>query len=105
MLSGVSFASSARSSHLRPPAPLDPNSPTSTVFAGLDDELRDARRVHSQGQEEDLRYALDRILSKVEELVSPRPTLFCPDDLSIDPRSVPFCSLPFLRQHSRPRQN
>ncbi|KAF8557665.1 hypothetical protein OG21DRAFT_1482127 [Imleria badia] len=43
-------------------------SPTSTVFEGLDDELRDARRVLSQGQEEDLRYALDRVLNKVEDL-------------------------------------
>lgn len=84
----LSSVSNARSSHLRYPAPLDPSSPTSTAFAGLDDELRDARRVLSQGQEEDLRYALDRVLNKVEELVSPRP--FYPDDLSINPRSVPF---------------
>ncbi|KAI9571179.1 hypothetical protein HD554DRAFT_2079203 [Boletus coccyginus] len=76
MLSGVSFGSSARSSHLRSPAPLDPNSPTSTVLAGLDDELRDARRVLSQGQEEDLRYALDRVLDKVEELSSLLKTAF-----------------------------
>ncbi|KAG6375522.1 hypothetical protein JVT61DRAFT_3081 [Boletus reticuloceps] len=46
------------------------SSPTSTVFEGLHDELRDARRVLSQGQEEDLRCALDRVLNKVEELSS-----------------------------------
>ena len=102
---GVSFGSSARSSRLRSPAPLDPSSPTSSVFAGLDDELRDARRVLSQGQEEDLRYALDRVLSKVEELVSLRPTSFCSDDLSIDLGPVSLCSLPFLKQPSRPGRN
>ena len=47
-----------------------PSSPTSAVFAGLDDELLDARRVLAQGQEEDLRYALDRVLNKVGEFVS-----------------------------------
>jgi len=44
-------------------------SPTSAVFASIDDELHDARRVHSHGQEEDLRYALDRVIKRVEELV------------------------------------
>ncbi|KAG1890129.1 hypothetical protein F4604DRAFT_1708789 [Suillus subluteus] len=45
-------------------------SPTSSIFAGIDDELRDAWRVHSHGQEEDLRYALDRVIKRVEELSS-----------------------------------
>lgn len=45
-------------------------SPTSAIFAGIDDELRDAWRVHSHGQEEDLRYALDRVIKRVEELSS-----------------------------------
>ncbi|KAF8444827.1 hypothetical protein L210DRAFT_855589 [Boletus edulis BED1] len=67
MLSSVAFSSS---SHLQSPATHDQSSPTSTVFEGLDDELHDARRVLSQGQEEDLRYALDRVLNKVEELSS-----------------------------------
>ncbi|KAG9316782.1 hypothetical protein JVU11DRAFT_2846 [Chiua virens] len=40
----------------------------SAPLENLDDELRDARRVLSQGQEEDLRYALDRVLNKVEVL-------------------------------------
>lgn len=92
MLSNVSFGATVRSSQLRSASPA-PSSPTSTVLAGLDDELRDARRVLSQGQEEDLRYALNRVLNKVEELVSPRPTSFQPDHLSIDPRSLPFVVL------------
>lgn len=41
----------------------------SAIFAGIDDELLDAWRVHSHGQEEDLRYALDRVIKRVEELV------------------------------------
>ncbi|KAG2055344.1 hypothetical protein BDR06DRAFT_882493 [Suillus hirtellus] len=45
-------------------------SPTSAIFANIDDELRDAWRVHSHGQEEDLRYALDRVIKRVEELSS-----------------------------------
>lgn len=38
-------------------------------FAELDDELRDVKRVHAQGQEEDLRYALNKTITRVEELV------------------------------------
>ncbi|KAG1751422.1 uncharacterized protein EDB91DRAFT_1105432 [Suillus paluster] len=45
-------------------------SPTSAIFAGIDDELHDAWRVYSHGQEEDLRYALDRVIKRVEELSS-----------------------------------
>ncbi|OAX41146.1 hypothetical protein K503DRAFT_864101 [Rhizopogon vinicolor AM-OR11-026] len=56
-----SSRSSVQESHL---------SPTSAVFANIDDELHDARRVHSHGQEEDLRYALDRVIKRVEELSS-----------------------------------
>ncbi|KIJ68060.1 hypothetical protein HYDPIDRAFT_165792 [Hydnomerulius pinastri MD-312] len=71
MLSNLSFGSTSRpSSQLRSPGLASPNSPTSAVFVGLDDELRDARRVHSQGQEEDLRYALDRVIKRVEDLSS-----------------------------------
>ncbi|KAI0338274.1 hypothetical protein BDW22DRAFT_1363153 [Trametopsis cervina] len=56
-----------------------PNLPTRTVslatiqgatFNAIDEELRDIRRVHSQGQEEDLRMALSRTISRVEELSS-----------------------------------
>ncbi|KAN0091311.1 hypothetical protein V8E55_004877 [Tylopilus felleus] len=63
------MSSSNRSSY-RSSAQFEQNSPTSAVFQGLDDELHDARRVLSHGQEEDLRYALDRVLNKVEELSS-----------------------------------
>lgn len=41
------------------------------LFSDIDDELRDTRRVYSQGQEEDLRYALNRTINRVEELVRP----------------------------------
>jgi len=49
---------------------MSSSTPHSAIFSGIDDELRDARRVYSQGQEEDLRYALERIIKRVEELVS-----------------------------------
>lgn len=39
------------------------------AFAQIEEELRDVKRVHSQGQEEDLRMALSRTISRVEELV------------------------------------
>ncbi|KAI0769412.1 hypothetical protein BD413DRAFT_613951 [Trametes elegans] len=45
-------------------APKGPN------FSELEDELRDIRRVHLQGQEEDLRYALNRTINRIEELSS-----------------------------------
>jgi len=38
-------------------------------LAGLQDELRDFKRVHDQGQEEDLRMALSRTMARVGELV------------------------------------
>ena len=41
----------------------------SAPFTQIEEELRDVRRVHSQGQEEDLRMALSRTISRVEELV------------------------------------
>ena len=39
------------------------------AFNQIEEELRDIRRVHSQGQEEDLRMALSRTIGRVEELV------------------------------------
>ncbi|KAI0633493.1 hypothetical protein C8Q77DRAFT_1057843 [Trametes polyzona] len=39
-------------------------------FSEVEDELRDVRRVASQGQEEDLRYALDRTINRIEELTA-----------------------------------
>lgn len=47
-------------------------------FTQIEDELRDVRRVHSQGQEEDLRMALSRTISRVEELVSLIVLCLCP---------------------------
>jgi hypothetical protein len=42
-------------------------------FGSIDEELRDCKRVHLQGQEEDLREALGRMLARVEEMVRYRP--------------------------------
>ncbi|KAF9814061.1 hypothetical protein IEO21_05301 [Rhodonia placenta] len=39
-------------------------------FAEVEDELRDIKRVNAQGQEEDLRLALSRMITRVEELTS-----------------------------------
>ena len=38
-------------------------------FTEIEEELHDIRRVHTHGQEEDLRMALSRMISRVEELV------------------------------------
>ena len=38
-------------------------------FSSIDEELRDCKRVLRQGQEEDLREALSRMMAKVEEMV------------------------------------
>ncbi|THG92473.1 hypothetical protein EW026_g8438 [Hermanssonia centrifuga] len=46
------------------------NSSKAAVFTQIDEELRDVRRVHSQGQEEDLRMALSQTISRVQELSS-----------------------------------
>ncbi|KAI0044444.1 hypothetical protein FA95DRAFT_1497051, partial [Auriscalpium vulgare] len=39
-------------------------------FTSIDEELRDAKRVQRQGQEEDLREALSRIMARLEEVCS-----------------------------------
>lgn len=39
------------------------------LLKNIQDEVRDAQRVQRQGQEEDLRYALGLMVSRVEELV------------------------------------
>jgi hypothetical protein len=39
------------------------------VFLKVEEELHDARRVHSDGQEDDLRYALSMVINRVSELV------------------------------------
>jgi len=38
-------------------------------FSPIDEELRDCKRVQHQGQEEDLREALSRMMARVEEMV------------------------------------
>ena len=38
-------------------------------FAAIDEEMRDFKRVQRQGQEEDLREALGRMMTRVEEMV------------------------------------
>lgn len=60
--------SSAHSPRHRPPPRVD-GLQHNGELEGLDDELRDFKRVHDQGQEEDLRMALSRTITKVEGLV------------------------------------
>ncbi|KAI0708925.1 hypothetical protein C8T65DRAFT_708447 [Cerioporus squamosus] len=60
-----------QSSNRNLPRRTDSLKPTKApYFNEVDDELRDIRRVHSQGQEEDLRYALSRTINRIEELTS-----------------------------------
>jgi hypothetical protein len=55
-------------------------------FGSIDEELRDCKRVQRQGQEEDLREALSRMMARVEEMVRSRwdytDTLCCCDPLA-----------------------
>ena len=44
-------------------------SATHPVFLKVEEELHDARRVYSDGQEDDLRYALSMVINRVSELV------------------------------------
>jgi hypothetical protein len=60
--------SSAHSPRHRPPT-RNESLQQSGELEGLQDQLRDFKRVHDQGQEEDLRMALSRTITKVEELV------------------------------------
>jgi hypothetical protein len=43
--------------------------------SSLDEELRDCKRVQRQGQEEDLREALNRMMARVEEMVCGIPLM------------------------------
>lgn len=63
--------SSAHSPRHRPPQ-RDDRLHQNGELEGLHDELKDFKRVHDQGQEEDLRLALSRTITKVEELVRRR---------------------------------
>ncbi|KJA23470.1 hypothetical protein HYPSUDRAFT_588365 [Hypholoma sublateritium FD-334 SS-4] len=40
------------------------------LFLKVEEELHDARRVHSDGQEDDLRYALNMVINRVSNLFS-----------------------------------
>ncbi len=40
------------------------------LFLAIEEELHDARRVHANGQEDDLRLALNMVISRVTQLVS-----------------------------------
>ena len=66
-----------------------------SYFSSIDEELRDSRRVQRQGQEEDLREALSRMMARVEEMVryhwkhSPLPS-YCATPGRAD-RSIPQC--------------
>ena len=40
-----------------------------SYFSSVNEELRDCKRVQRQGQEEDLREALSRMMARVEEMV------------------------------------
>jgi hypothetical protein len=58
-----------------PSRPLPPRTQSvnavkhANYFAAIDEEMRDFKRVQRQGQEEDLREALGRMMSRVEEMV------------------------------------
>lgn len=61
---------SSPSAMAKPKPPVRSDSMVPNQLAGITDELRDMKRVHAQGQEEDLRMALGRTITRVEELVS-----------------------------------
>lgn len=46
------------------------------IFSQIEEELHDARRVYSHGQEEDLRSALNMVIDRVVQLVKPPFSLF-----------------------------
>src|SRR6266702_116010 len=60
-----------------------------TYFGSVDEELRDCKRVQRQGEEEDLREALGRMMARVEEMVRSHsdppmlPVIVLPDMLTI----------------------
>jgi hypothetical protein len=53
-----------------PPRRSDSLTATQSLLLSVSDDLRDARRVRDHGQEEDLRLATDRLMNRMEELVS-----------------------------------
>lgn len=44
--------------------------PTHKILLTIEEELHDARRVHSHGQEEDLRLALNMLIERLSQVVS-----------------------------------
>jgi hypothetical protein len=48
---------------------LSAASSPSAIFTAVSDDLHDARRVYAHGQEEDLKLALSKVITRVEELV------------------------------------
>ncbi|KAK0462350.1 uncharacterized protein EV420DRAFT_1477088 [Desarmillaria tabescens] len=55
------------------------------LFLAIEEELHDARRVHANGQEDDLRLALNMVISRVTELAS---ALDVDDELNTDPHEA-----------------
>ena len=52
-------------------------SESNPFFLKIEEELHDARRVKEQGQEDDLRAALDMVINRVSELVrTPQPLYY-----------------------------
>lgn len=71
------------------------------VLSATDDDLRDARRVSSHGQEEDLKYALNKLIGRVEELVSRRDLVdFVDGMVSPTTSSSHSCNDPFRLANS-----
>ncbi|TFK53817.1 hypothetical protein OE88DRAFT_1643478 [Heliocybe sulcata] len=66
----LQFASPPASSSRSLPKRTDSLVTRSSLFTAIDDDLRDARRVCSHGQEEDLKYALEKTTRRIEELTS-----------------------------------
>lgn len=65
------FASSTISSKQSLPRRIDSLAASKIpIFITIEEELHDIRRVQNHGQEEDLKMALSKMISRVEELVS-----------------------------------
>jgi len=65
------------------------------IFSQIEEELHDARRVHSHGQEEDLRSALMMVIDRVSELVESFSCYFSIDTFKRS-LSILLCSLSSL---------
>ena len=65
------------------------------IFSQIEEELHDARRVHSHGQEEDLRSALMMVIDRVSELVESFSCYFSIDTFKRSLSILLFSSLPY----------